>query len=244
MRMSSPMGNTEGEAFIPKVETEITLPTQFTTQLGNNVPQYACRCGNNYYMLAKDINWLESGDTVEGVKINCSTMVASRITFTNTIGYQIGCDGEMNVMFGNNTIAAVITYRAEGVDHRGVFFQDISNNADYDFVEADIRGEKNHLHEEHCTYGAYKIDFVDKTVLPINGSEESKAKGIELLNDNPLINDYSWYITNQGWIGQEALYLQHSTDYIATINNLQTPVVKTAEKTMKVTYVLSFDDGE
>lgn len=243
MRMSYPMGNTEGEAFIPKVETEITLPPQFTTQLGNNTPQYACRCGNNYYMLAKSLSGLASGGTVEGVKIDCSTLQVTRFTITNTIGYAFGDVGEFEVMFGNNTVAVVMTYRAESIDHTGVFFQNISNNADTDFVEVNtnIYGGKNHLHEEHCTYGSYKIDFVNRTVLPINGGGGNAAKGIELLNDNPLINDYSWYITNQGWVGQEALYLQHSTDYIATINNLQTPVVKTAEKTMKITYVLRFD---
>lgn len=243
MRMSYPMGNTEGQSHIPDSEVEITLPPQFTTQLGNNAPFCAGRCGDYYYMLAKSINRLASGDTVEGVKINCSTMVASRITFTNTIGYQISCDGEMNVMFGHNTIGANIGYN-DGTNKKAFIFQDLTTNADTELVDVSIYGEKNHLHEEVCTYGSYKIDFVDRTVLPINGAELSKAKGSDLFNDNPLINDYSWFITNQGWVGQEALYLRKATDYIATINNLQTHVTKNANKSMKVTYVLSFDDGE
>ena len=32
------------------------------------------------------------------------------------------------------------------------------------------------------------------------------------------------------------------TDYLATINNLDSPVVKTADKTMKVTYTLSEEE--
>ena len=33
-----------------------------------------------------------------------------------------------------------------------------------------------------------------------------------------------------------------STNYLATINNLQEQAVKTAEKTMKITYVLTFEE--
>jgi hypothetical protein len=38
--------------------------------------------------------------------------------------------------------------------------------------------------------------------------------------------------------------LYKTTNYLATINNLETPITKSNEKTMKVTYILSFDDGD
>ena len=44
---------------------------------------------------------------------------------------------------------------------------------------------------------------------------------------------YSYY----GYHFRKELYLY--TPYLATINNLSTPVIKTADKTMKVTYTLT-----
>ena len=40
------------------------------------------------------------------------------------------------------------------------------------------------------------------------------------------------------------IHLRRKVDYIATINNLEVPVAKTAEKAMKVIYTISFDNEE
>ena len=44
----------------------------------------------------------------------------------------------------------------------------------------------------------------------------------------------TYYLTCGSGVGTFAI----RTDYLATINNLSSPVVKTADKTMKVTYIL------
>ena len=56
--------------------------------------------------------------------------------------------------------------------------------------------------------------------------------GYNVLNDNRIASSYA----GNGGIWK-------TTNYLATINNLDTQVVKTAEKTMKVTYILSFTDN-
>ena len=62
-----------------------------------------------------------------------------------------------------------------------------------------------------------------------------------LSSDNPFLFSYSNY--NGGYWGTDWFTLSHTLDYMATINNLQEAVVKTSDKTMKVTYVLSFSDN-
>ena len=48
--------------------------------------------------------------------------------------------------------------------------------------------------------------------------------------------DQEYYCSYSGYYFYKDLYLY--TPYLATINNLATPVIKTADKTMKITYTL------
>lgn len=248
LRMTIPARSTQGDSYIPTIETEISLPPQFVSQLGNKTPLHAGRSGNYYYMLALSPNGLASGSSVEGVKIDPATMTASRFTITNTLGYTIGVStvGISGVMFGSDTAAVYCSYRdSENAYHYGVMFQDITDNVDTSFVEGNFgdNASQNHMREEHCIYNGYKIDYVDRSVLPTNSTGGNYCGGLSFISDNPLVEDWMTYVVNQGWVNQQ-LRLAPVTDYLATINNLSSPVTKTAEKSMKVTYVLRFDDGE
>lgn len=68
----------------------------------------------------------------------------------------------------------------------------------------------------------YYFDLSSKVILPVNGAYSLS---------NFVFNDL---------MGFEGSAIYRDPRYIATINNLTTPVVKTADKTMKVTYVLRF----
>lgn len=68
----------------------------------------------------------------------------------------------------------------------------------------------------------YYFDLNSKIILPVNGAYSLS---------NFVFNDL---------MGFEGSAIYRDSRYIATINNLTTPVVKTADKTMKVTYVLRF----
>lgn len=87
-----------------------------------------------------------------------------------------------------------------------------------------------HTTENAIYTGNAKIDMVDKSIYPVNSIILSSSSGRYIKRDiikNPL----------GIWVGQRAY---RNAMYLATINNLETPVVKTAEKTMKVTYRLTF----
>ena len=75
--------------------------------------------------------------------------------------------------------------------------------------------------------GARKI-YYNNSIRPT----DIFSSGYNVLNDNRIASSYA----GNGGIWK-------TTNYLATINNLDTQVVKTAEKTMKVTYILSFTDN-
>lgn len=71
----------------------------------------------------------------------------------------------------------------------------------------------------------FRIDLESKNALYVNGSEYLSNYGASA---NELLRSHSNYVTRD-------------PRYIASINNLESPVTKDASKTMKVTYVLRFD---
>lgn len=248
IRESYPMNNNGGDGFMPITETEIALPSAFITQLGNATPWLGGKHGNYYYLLAKTLHQLAVGASVQGVKIDLSTLTATGFTITNTLDAPIfmGQNREGCVMFGNGLAAVKCQYGSQqGNLHEGFFFQNLSNNADTTFVEntnmTSNTNYKEHMHEDWCIYDSHKIDFIDRTVLPINGGD-AVTMGTPLVVENPLIECCIPY--NNGYWTPASMRFFRCTDYLATINNLQEPVQKTAEKTMKVTYTISFNDGE
>ena len=99
-------------------------------------------------------------------------------------------------------------------------YQRLSENADYslEIVTSDtFRANSG---------GAYFIDGNSATGYPCNEYSRIGARGA--ISTNPLIMFASTYFVRD-------------PRYIATIFNLSSPVTKTADKTMKVTYILRFN---
>ena len=124
-----------------------------------------------------------------------------------------------------------------------ILFQDITNNADTDVIECapdySDRYFKCMCYDGYFTIGGYKVDFVGKNAYPINALDGVNYCAA-MVDDNPLVVNMIPY--NNGYEGSHTFRLYKSTNYLATINNLQSQVTKTAEKTMKVTYVLRFGE--
>lgn len=78
------------------------------------------------------------------------------------------------------------------------------------------------------------IDTKLNSFSPINGSRSLQANHCFHLNHAPLTYQafyIPYYVNTTVW---------RNCQYLATINNLEEPVVKTASKTMKVTYTITF----
>ena len=238
IRMSYPMGNTDGQDYIEDVETEITLPSAFLNQLGSATPWLGGKHGDYYYMLARNVN-LAVGESAQGVKIDLNTLTATGFTITNTLSDPISNLGEAGVMFGNGKVAIVCQYGYPTLT-KGVMFQNLSNSNTTFVEDSDIltdRYYKVHMREDSAIFNGRKIDFVDSSVTKTNGLTNMNM-GIRPVIDNPLFEDYIPF--DSGYWRDETFRLYHTTDYLATINNLAESVTKTPEKTMKVTYVISF----
>lgn len=80
------------------------------------------------------------------------------------------------------------------------------------------------------------VDIMAQTVRPINNYATDYQLNIQPVSGNPLLSasnyNYSGYFNPYGVIRQD--------HYIASVNNLSTPVTKTADKTMKVSYRITF----
>ena len=81
-----------------------------------------------------------------------------------------------------------------------------------------------------------KADMGARAVYLINSNKPGYNMTPQILDDNKLVSAM-WESSYS-----EEFNVVKTTNYLATINNLQEQVVKTAEKTMKITYVLSFEE--
>ena len=77
---------------------------------------------------------------------------------------------------------------------------------------------------EICESNGYRVDMAEGVYAPVNPSSD---EGYALQSCN-------------GLLGFDSTKIWRDPRYIATINNLEAPVTKTADKTMKVTYVIRF----
>jgi hypothetical protein len=90
--------------------------------------------------------------------------------------------------------------------------------------------------EEVAYFAGMKADMGARAVYLINSNAPSYNMTPQILDDNKLVSAM-WESSYAEWFN-----MVKTTNYLATINNLQEQVVKTAEKTMKITYVLTFEE--
>ena len=112
---------------------------------------------------------------------------------------------------------------------------DVTNQADVSYENLSVDAIDMVYPDEGVAQGdGIKIDIGARKVYYNNSWRNSTRRGscYRFLSENPLTNSYC---------GNGLLY--RTTNYLATINNLAEPVIKSAEKTMKVTYALTFIDG-
>ena len=103
---------------------------------------------------------------------------------------------------------------------------DLSNLANVvELVDFPMSGQDMYaIDGEICESNAYRVDMAEGEYAPVNPSSNA---------------GYSIQSCN-GLLGFDGTNVWRDPRYIATINNLEAPVTKTADKTMKVTYVVRF----
>ena len=113
------------------------------------------------------------------------------------------------------------------------------SNSDGGWVISSSSGDGRRIVTSRTTYNEYGYfrppmvyDAVNLTGYPINCDDTNYYSNSGDLNFYPV----------SGLIRHKGMSLYRDQCYIATINNLDNPVVKTSDKTMKVVYRITFDE--
>lgn len=123
--------------------------------------------------------------------------------------------------------------------------ESVADNTASNFTSFGTAERQFIIHDSSCAYDLgqlTKIDLVAKEVTSLNTIGEGNLVGMMY----GLVDDKcaSLYYNGDGGNVVNSLTIYRHLHFLSTINNLESPVVKTADKTMKVTYVLRFDVEE
>ena len=163
-------------------------------------------------------------------------MTATAYKITNNTGYDIYAGDNDKILYHNGYAWVILTgiYKLVGIKYTDST-QIIDDNIEiYEMNSAQVIGKGLLL--EPYTDGRQKIyDIENHTLKIINASYD----GFYIMNFTDRQGVYlRAYVYNE----LETYYMLMKDDrYLATINNLAEPVVKTSSKTMKVTYTLTFE---
>lgn len=234
-----------GSEFIPVTETEITLPVAFKNALNGGAPSWYAKQGQYYYMIAgfglADYGggyWgrFASGQTWQVARINPDNTI-SEFTVTNPAGEQFDFILQ-GIAFSEDTI--LIQRHTNDQINFVHYFEDITTNADITAVTATF-GQRllgfSYPAEEVAYFAGMKADMGARAVYLTNSDRPGYNMIIQPLDDNKLVS-----VRYEASYSAEWYEMIKTTNYLATIDNLQEQVVKTAEKTMKITYVLTFEE--
>ena len=196
-------------------------------QNGDDVYILLC-CTNTGYQAAQDGMTFSDSYPAYAIKYTISTGTVTVTTLTPTT----------TGLSAINPSPSAGYYFNHGISSKYAIIDDyminLANLADVsEFTNAEHTTSSRVYDSQHCTpmdEDVFRIngavyDTANKTRYACNGS---LIGGIGNMSDNPLMR-----------FNGSALY--RDLNYIATIFNLSSPVTKTADKTMKVTYILRFN---
>lgn len=175
--------------------------------------------GRDYY---DHINYEWFMDTIDGDKCKTQKIVApSEISEF----YSIGMSGKWLMCYTGDKIYRIDTTNVANIELvQGVSYTS-SNRWTY-IVDDDI-----------VINGWYFLDGEPKLYMNVTPDVSSVAWGRSKMMRYKTYGIREWMYRYSDYSMYKELYLY--TPYLATINNLATPVIKTADRTMKITYTIT-----
>lgn len=170
-----------------------------------------------------------------------NNFAVKQYSMTNKIGSSMRLCYEKNNSFCYRGFIYFINYGYNMKYY--IYRQEIGNSANLQKIEKDIRqceptmARNGRLYFERAStysgsYALYIINTDDFTM------KEPESYNLYDGNARQYVPVFGYPLTYYLTCGSGAGNFAIRTDYLATINNLSSPVVKTADKTMKVTYIL------
>ena len=228
----------QAQSYMPATVTEISIPSAFVTALNHNDPVFYKKMGDTYCIVCGLIEVDFGGGAVGRIPAN-GTMHILRINANNTLSYFAipNPKGSSALDIWKQSILVSIDTVAVAEYSGDAWFIDLSD-------PTDVSNETGRAYSSvDFFYPSANVAFADGTKIDLGArkcyyancwrNETGNYQFYTYLNDNLLTNSYG--LTTG---------IAKSTNYLATINNLSEPVTKTDNKTMKVTYTLSFDDND
>ena len=220
-------------------ETEISVPQPINTQYysynyDEETDKLYIVSASSYYVANNASYYVTEIDLANGNAVKQYTM-------TNKIGSNMRiCDLRSNTF----CYRGYIYFMNYGYSVKYyIYRQELGNSANIQKIETEVRksdpviARDGRLYFElastysgsYCCYVINTDDFTMKIPETYNMYDSNCRQHVPVIG-YPL----TYYLTSGSSDGTFAI----RTDYLATINNLSSPVVKTTDKTMKVTYTL------
>ena len=120
----------------------------------------------------------------------------------------------------------------------------VTDNTASNFSSFAMQGNRFSIPDSDSVYfhngvqNIVKVDLTANAVTSLNGWDSATANGFYGLVDNKTA---LYFGTGESSVNPVVASVYRWMHFLSTINNLQSPVTKTSDKTMKVTYVLRFD---
>ena len=220
----------------------IDLP-DFTTGLyRTNYPCY------NYieeekcvYIYASSASSVSAGGTFNIIKINCENWSVTEYPMTNQCNEEIYVGAEYCYAYNG------YFYARDNNRSYAVYKIKIGNSADVVKISIPQAGQSGYTYPGYAVNGRIYYDTYSHSYM--TSSERNLILNTEdekiTLSENRAVYGYQCSSSPGGvqvmghkeciyWLG----YFFYPSMYLATINNLDSPVTKTADKTMKVTYII------
>lgn len=212
---------------------EITLPEEFMNHADRWNQWWACATDKAYVMFTPSIGNLWPNNKIQVLSIEGNAVTS--YSYTNN-GDLIEYVWESSCVINDKLILASTAASGNRII-------DLKNPLDE--IIPEVRGSN---------YPSMAVAYADNRMISSTQSWDLEknmvisTNGKSYYEDNytyaaSMCKDNKTYKVYEGkWNTHK--FIKRSTCFISTINNLEEQVIKTADKTMKVTYILTFDEQE
>lgn len=243
-----------GEINHKKQTWEITVPQEILSYMGTSVGYsnvYSDATTRTIYItFVKNDYYVSAGSSFYVLKIN-SDMTATAHRITNNTGFKLSISDNSsssgyrcvafnddklyawgNVSSGNYKLFAIKVTDSTQVYE--TVAQASSAVAVYKMADG-LLGIEGDWISSYDYYNASIYDTINDTIKEVNGY------GTNMRRITPFADISGVYIEEYAISNDIAYRVRKDPRFLATINNLASPVEKTAEKTMKVIYTLTYE---
>lgn len=198
---------------------------------------------NSLYIFASPASPLEKNGQFQIVKVSISDWGVTQYTMANTSEARLGAGG-MKFAFAHNGFAYLKSYDSP----YDIYKFEIDNSANVTKMAkrgmSSVSGAPQlaaggRVYYEYCASDSKnrRVYILDSETNELTMAENHQIYGSS--NEpcyTPVLNEPMLYFASYGSYTTGGFFIP--ANYLATINNLSEPVTKTADKTMKVTYII------